>query len=232
MKQTEVTQKEWSTLIGNNPSEFRDCGEDCPVERVNWYDAVYYANRLSEAENLESCYRLDGCTGAVGVDLNNCNVFFKGLDCKGYRLPTESEWEYATRAGTKTAYWIGSNVGDGGQEVCLEDPLGILLPEAAWYGYNSDWTTHPVGQKAANPFGLYDVHGNVSEWVYDWFGNYDSFCAEGCEDPRGPDEGSYRVFRGGSWLSHAKYVRAANRDNRSPGRRHGSLGFRLARSAP
>jgi formylglycine-generating enzyme required for sulfatase activity len=108
-----------------------------------------------------------------------------------------------------------------------------LLPEAAWYGYNSDWTTHPVGQKAANPFGLYDVHGNVFEWVYDWFDpGYYQTCAEGCEDPRGPDEGSRRVVRGGSWGSSAWLVRAAYRDGGSPGRRDGYLGFRLARSAP
>ncbi|HPC93017.1 MAG TPA: formylglycine-generating enzyme family protein, partial [Myxococcota bacterium] len=151
----------------------------------------------------------------------------------GYRLPTEAEWEYATRAGTKTAYWIGSNIGDNEQEVCGEDPLGILLPEAAWYRYNSDRTTHPVGQKAANPFGLYDVHGNVFEWVYDWFDpEYYQTCDEGCEDPRGPDGGSLRAVRGGSWLDRALNVRAADRDGDSPDRRYHYIGFRLARTAP
>jgi len=234
MKQTEVTQKEWSTLIDSNPSYFSTCGEDCPVEMVSWYDAVYYANRLSEAEGFEQCYTLSNPSGTPGTGNYSATVDFAGLNCKGYRLPTEAEWEYATRAGTKTAYWIGSNVTDGGQAVCSwnDDNAGILLPDAAWYAYNSGCTTHPVGLKAANPFGLYDVHGNVSEWVYDRFGAYDSFCAEGCVDPVGPDEGSYRVNRGGSWSDGAWFVRAAFRNDFDPRVRYAYVGFRLARSAP
>ena len=115
----------------------------------------------------------------------------------------------------------------------FDDNTGILLPEAAWYDYNSDWTTYPVGQKAANPFGLYDVHGNVSEWVYDWFDpEFYQTCAEGCKDPLGPDEGSYRIFRGGSWRTCAESVRAANRSFLPPDYRDFTLGFRLVRTAP
>jgi formylglycine-generating enzyme required for sulfatase activity len=179
---------------------------------------------------------LDECTGAVGVDLNNCNVFFKGLGCEGYRLPTEAEWEYATRAGTKTAYWIGSNITDGGEPVCeqSDDNAGILLHEAAWYSYNSEDRPHPVGLKAANPFGLYDVHGNVSEWVYDWFdlGYYQTCAYEGCVDPLGPDEGPARVIRGGAWDNDAWHVQAASRGVVDPGHHDVGVGFRLARSVP
>ena len=236
MKQTEVTQGEWQALIGNNPSHFNGCGDSCPVERVTWYDAVYYANRLSQNKNLEQCYILSNSTGTPGGGNYYADVTFKGLDCKGYRLPTEAEFEFATRAGTTTAYWIGGNITDGGQPVCVWDDnnAGISLHQAAWYSYNSNDITHKVGQKAANPFGLFDVHGNVSEWVNDWFDYYDYYrtCAGGCEDPLGPSSGGERSVRGGSWTGAAKFTRSGYRSFSDPTYAINYVGFRLVRTAP
>jgi formylglycine-generating enzyme required for sulfatase activity len=132
-----------------------------------------------------------------------------------YRLPTEAEWEYAARAGTTTAYSFG------------DDPP--LLGEYAWYSGNAKGKTHPVGQKKSNAWGLHDMHGNVWEWVQDWYSK--PYPSGTVTDPQGPASGSIRVYRGGSWITHARYCRVSYRDDQSPGGRVVHLGFRLLRTA-
>ncbi|MCA9129784.1 MAG: SUMF1/EgtB/PvdO family nonheme iron enzyme [Planctomycetales bacterium] len=137
------------------------------------------------------------------------------LEGKSYRLPTEAEWEYACRGGTTTAYSFGADASQ--------------LSRYAWFNENA-WDqdekyAHPVAQKMANPFGLYDMHGNVYEWCSDWHGEYSSGSVT---DPRGPGRGSYRVSRGGSWNFNARYCRSAYRINGSPDYRNDYLGFRVA----
>jgi formylglycine-generating enzyme required for sulfatase activity len=149
------------------------------------------------------------------VSWNDVQEFIKKLnqaDSKyQYRLPTEAEWEYACRAGT-----TGDYAGD--------------IDAMAWYSSNSNNQTHPVGQKQANKWGLYDMHGNVWEWCQDWYdSNY--YRQSPGADPKGPTAGTYRVFRGGCWRNLAGDCRAAHRGNDSPGNRYGNLGFRLLRTA-
>ncbi len=195
LKTTEVTQGEWEAVMGSNPSRFKACGSNCPVEKVSWIDAVAYLNELSAREGLESCYGGDGS--------------FRGLGCPGYRLPTEAEWEYAARAG---------KAGEPAEELDL----------VAWYDRNSVVKTHPTGSKDSNAWGLYDMLGNVWEWVHDKYGPYG-----GAEtDPVGPSSGSRRVLRGGSWGNSASYVRAAVRAGDSPAKRNDNVGLRPARSIP
>jgi formylglycine-generating enzyme required for sulfatase activity len=214
MKTTEVTQAEWQAVMGNNPSWFRAggggaaCGGNCPVEQVSWNDAVDYVNRLSDAAGLARCY--------------GANRAFAGLGCLGYRLPTEAEWEYAARAGTQTAYYTGVNT----QTRCNNDPN---LNLAGWYCGNAADTTHPVGQKQVNAWGLYDMHGNVWEWVQDWYAAYPAGAAV---DPVGPAARDARVFRGGSWFDYAQYARAAFRTGNVADYRVNVFGFRPARSLP
>src|SRR5262249_48652940 len=129
-----------------------------------------------------------------------------------YRLPTEAEWEYAARASATTAYSFGN------------DPN--QLSEYAWYAENAGRQTHPVGQFKPNAWGLYDMHGNVWEWVQDWYGPY---TADAAVDPAGPSSGSRRVIRGGSWRRGASYCRSACRGRWAPGYRDAILGFRLLR---
>ena len=196
---TEVTQGQYRTVTGENPSHFK--GDDLPVEKVSWLDAVNYANALSEREDLSACY------GVIGTTV----TWPEGLSCTGYRLPTEGEWEYAARGGEGHVY-SGSDT----------------LSAVGWYTENSGSTTHAVGGKAPNAFGLYDMTGNVWEWVWDWYGS----TLPGGRDPLGPEAGSFRVFRGGSWFNSALYLRVAYRGWHYPDYRGTDFGFRLARTSP
>jgi formylglycine-generating enzyme required for sulfatase activity len=129
-----------------------------------------------------------------------------------YRLPTEAEWEYACRGWTSTRFSYG------------DDPGYTNLTNYAWYGVNSDGTTHPVGQKSPNPWGLYDMHGNVWEWCQDGFDTYHGGITL---DPQDPASGSYRVFRGGCWDTYAGNCRSANRERLPPSLRYNVIGFRV-----
>ena len=202
MGTTEVTQGLWQSVTGSNPSYFSNCGANCPVEQVSWYDAVKFANALSEREGLEACYVVNGERVS----------WPRGFECEGYRLPTEAEWEYAGRAGEGYLY-AGSNE----------------LDSVAWTLGNSGEQTHPVAQKRPNGWGLYDMTGNVWEWTWDWYGSYANTDAT---DPVGPNTGSDRVGRGGSWNDDPRDARLADRGRSTPSVRLFNLGLRLLRSSP
>jgi len=201
MAESEVTQRQYGNLMGSGPSNFK--GDELPVESVSWVDAVAYCNALSVKELLPPCYQISGTT--VG--------WADGVKCTGYRLPTEAEWEYAARSPASTVY-AGSDSVDG----------------VAWYSTNSGSTTHAVKTKTANGRGLYDLNGNVWEWVWDWFqSNYEALPST---DPIGPSTSAARVIRGGAWNGMAAYARVALRSNNAPTNRPDIIGFRIVRSDP
>ncbi|MBR9977888.1 MAG: SUMF1/EgtB/PvdO family nonheme iron enzyme [Bacteroidetes bacterium] len=209
MSRTPVTQRQYQAVMGTNPGYFD--GPDLPVEQVTWYDAVQFCNELSRQEGLDPCY------SGSGMDII-CD-----FSANGYRLPTEAEWEYACRAGTETDFYSGNMTHS---EMLPYDPA---LHRTGWYGGNAGSTTHPVGMKEANAFGLHDMHGNVWEWCWDM---YDSgyYAESPATDPQGPGDRTRRVLRGGSWNNFARVCRSASRGYFNPGGRNSSYGFRLVRT--
>ena len=190
----EVTQSQYEKVMDKNPSHFQGANvgnenADLPVENVSWDDAVEFCKKLSDLPEEKEAGR-------------------------EYRLPTEAEWEYACRAGSKTVY-------------SFDDEEG-LLPEYGWFKRNSSGRTHTVGLLEPNAWGLYDMHGNVWEYCSDRYGEYPKGAVS---DPTGPKEGSDRVIRGGSRLYEAAICRSARRDRLPPSDRFDDLGFRLALSS-
>jgi formylglycine-generating enzyme required for sulfatase activity len=176
-------------------------GANRPVEQVSWFDCVTFCNKLSEQEGLKPAYEINGENVTCDWTAN------------GYRLPTEAEWEYSARGGEYHKYAGSDNV-----------------DEVAWYDGNSGYETHIVGQKKLNGFGLYDMSGNVWDWVWDLYGQYSSESQQdSVENPTGDLTGSLRVYRGGSWRDSLRDVRTSNRNYNNPTYRRSRIGLRLCR---
>jgi formylglycine-generating enzyme required for sulfatase activity len=222
MDMTEVTQADYQSLMGLNPSFL--LGDSLrPVETVNWFDAVLYCNARSKRDSLDTVYSYSDVSGTPGDGCDSLENLSIDMSKKGYRLPTEAEWEYACRAGTATDYFWGRNY----PPVTLDDTLAINA-HAVWSNvYSIDSMTHRVGSKLPNAWGLYDMAGNVWEWCNDWY-DVNNYPSTPQTDPTGPSAGSARILRGGSFDHNCFFLRSAYRNEYfgAPVNRNVSIGFR------
>lgn len=188
MGKTEITQEQFASLMSPYTPFFK--GKNLPADKVSWDSALEFCKKLNQKEknNLPDGYE--------------------------YRLPTEAEWEYASRANSSTSCYAGN----------IKNKTGIndVLENIAWYSENSNGKTHPVAQKNPNAFGLYDMIGNVAEWCYDWYSDY-----SGSLDPKGSTSGSEKIFRGGSWDCTPRLSRSASRCYDFPDASSTYVGFRI-----
>jgi formylglycine-generating enzyme required for sulfatase activity len=215
----EVTQSEWQAVMGWNESYY--LGPNHPVETVTWYDAASYCNQRSVLEGLTPVYLIEGAT-YDGVHIASAAVSWN-QEANGYRLLTEAEWEYACRATSMTAFCNGPIT----YTIC--SPVDPSLDLVGWYCGNTPSTTHDVGGKAANAWGLKDMHGNVYEWCWDWW-DWQDYPGGAMQDPIGPPAGSRRCIRGGGWGYGPASCRSAHRSNDVPNYRGYSVGLRVART--
>ena len=210
----EVTQAEYQSVMGENPSEFS--GLDKPVENVSWEDAIMYCNKKSSADGRTPCYKVNGKTDTSqwGYTPHGYDSISGTVTCdftaNGYRLPTEAEWEYFARGGnTSQTTYSGSNT----------------IGSVAWYDGNSGEKTHEVKTKASNALGLYDMSGNVWEWCWDWYSDITTSTPSS-----GAASGWGRVRRGGSWYGRANFCSASYRIYGLPFLRSRDYGFRVVSS--
>ena len=223
LSRTEVTQEQYQSLMGTNPSYFSSTGrgkeqvkdsvtDPHPVETVSWFDAIRFCNALSRHDRLAPYYQIKN-DQVVDDARDASDVRIPLATGTGWRLPTEAEWECACRAKTTTRYSFGDDA----------SKLGSF----AWIYENSGSMTHPVREKRPNDWGLFDMHGNVAEWCWDGYAaGYD---ADEVDNPRGPSEASERVVRGGSWKIDGESCRPAIRGSSKPNEREYRLGFRVAK---
>ncbi|MBX7102263.1 MAG: formylglycine-generating enzyme family protein, partial [Myxococcaceae bacterium] len=229
MAPMETTQAEFQALMGFNPSNNTTCGTDCPVESVTWHQAAAYCSALSRQKGYAECYACDGGVSLDGGKSSaDCAVAAGSIyACKGYRLPTEAEFEMAYRAVTTTAFYNGDLApGPDGGCASTTDPNADAI---GWHLRNSNVKIHPVGQKLANGFGLYDLGGNVAEHVHDYY--LADLGSSSVTDPV-TTSGTTGVIRGGNFANPPSAIRGAYRQTDPRTFVGTGIGFRCVRTLP
>ncbi len=222
--ETEVTQELWKAVMGNNPSHFQGNDADKkvadgeeqakrPVEMVNWYEAVAFCNKLTEKVNGNKDECVYYSNSVLTTVYESGEFVYMNMNKKGFRLPTETEWEWAAKGGSEYK-WAGTNT-EG------------ALAKYAWYKANSDNKTHEVKKKKPNDYELYDMSGNVWEWNWDRYAEITSGDYLG-KDYTGASSGSFRVYRGGSCNEESKFCTSSTRSSMPQNYRYKCVGFRLA----